>query len=286
MVNVEIRNKFFDLINNWVNQKVADEYKNNLLSNRYYRFAIDDISRINFLKKQMEYDFPQWNPYTIKGVRYENGIFKLIESEIDELIIEYRINLSNYDFGEFENDKDKHRIFEFKSYNCLLMSVFDCLTKQIVNEIITELENKHSETKEYFEQEYNQTQFELWKITNQVKQLAPNKIDLNNDYIKPFREVERYQQFLKYMKVYLGSHELCNIPEISFITQALIKHDFIEGITRIEFAQWLFDKGFISYELFEQIDINKQLTSYKKTYKSRINNFNSAFNLNGIDIEN
>jgi len=140
MANNEIRNKFFDLLNNRINLKVAEDYKNSIVENALYKYAVDNNARINFLETLKEYDIlPHWNPYTIKGVHFENGTCELIESEINELLNEYRVNLSNNDFGEFQNELDKEKPLGLKSYFRLIMAVNDCLEIQIINEMIREL---------------------------------------------------------------------------------------------------------------------------------------------------
>jgi len=140
MAKNEIRNKFFDLLNQLINSERAEDYKNGILEDSFYRYAVDNNARINYLEKQKGYDdLPYWNPYTIKGVHYENGICELVESEINELIVEYRVNLCNNDFGEFQNELDKNRSPALKSYNCLIMAITDCLHQQIINEMIREL---------------------------------------------------------------------------------------------------------------------------------------------------
>ncbi len=159
MANNEIRNKFFDLLNNRINSKVATDYKNDILKNAFYRYASDNNARIKYLESLKIGDIlPHWNPFTVKGVIYENGNCELIESEINDLIKEYNINLSNNDFGEFQNELDKEKPFGLKSYNRLLMAVNDCLETQIINEMIRELSFSNSikifkdePSKEFFE---------------------------------------------------------------------------------------------------------------------------------------
>lgn len=156
MANNEIRNRFFDLLNQFINNEVAEDYKNSILENSLYRYAVDNNARINFLNTLKEYDtLPHWNPYSVKGVIYQNGNVELIESEINDLINEYRVNLSNI---EFENELDKDKPPGLKSCNRLIMAVNDCLEIQIINEMIRELSfSKSTEifkdnlSKEFFE---------------------------------------------------------------------------------------------------------------------------------------
>lgn len=160
MANNEIRNKFFDLLNNRINSKVAKDYKNSIVENALYRYATDNKARINFLETFKEYDtLPHWNPYTIRGVHYENGSCELVESEINELVNEYQVNLSNYDFGEFQNEMDKDKPFALKSFRRLLMAVNDCLEIQIINEMIREL--AFSTSNEIFKDEPSKEFFEF-----------------------------------------------------------------------------------------------------------------------------
>lgn len=178
MANKEIRNKFFELLNNSINTQVANTYKNDLRENSFYKYAINNNARIEFLKNQLNFeDLPHWNPYTIKGVQYKNGVCEIIESEIQDLISEYRVNLSNYDYGEFENELDKERPYGLKSYRRLIMAVYDCLTRQIIKEMIDELQTSCKP----YKQDYNRLIFDTPNSENFFKHLVDEWIQIENN---------------------------------------------------------------------------------------------------------
>src|SRR5690554_1287910 len=128
MANNEIRKKFFDLLNERINLKVAKDYKDSLIEHSQYKYALDNNARIEFLKNQNIGDhLPTWNPFSVKGVIYKDGNCEIVESEIEELILEYGVNLANNDFGEFQNEMDQNKPFGLKSYIRLLLAVNDCM---------------------------------------------------------------------------------------------------------------------------------------------------------------
>jgi|SRR5690554_5922980 len=249
MVNQEIRKEFFDLLNSKFNTKVAKAFKNSLLQNSFYKYASDNTERKNYLVRQKEYDkVPFWNPFTIKGVFYADGQCKIIEREIDDLIIEYDINLSNLDFGKFQNELDKEKPFGLISYRRLIMAVNDCMETQIINEMIRDLEI--------------------------------NEENQNID-IKPFRTPEHFNQFKIYMERYINFNDINVVyTEISFLFQMLLKRNFIEKTKHMEFAKWLLENEFINDDVFRAIDEPNGFKAFGKCKGGgRILKFEKVFEL-------
>lgn len=257
MANIEIRNKFFDQLNERINSQVAKEYKNDILQLSPYRFAVDSEERISFLYHLKADDMPiHHNPLTIKGVKYENGKCELIESEIEELIEEYNINLSNYDFGEFQNERDKEKPFGLKSFRRMENAVFDCLRTQIINEMIKDLKD-------------------------------PNRIlDTSKKNFKPFRTIERFNQFKTYIEKHINlkptsEQDIRNsYTELSFLFQMLKKNSFIEYTKHLDFTDWMFANDFMNVELYRKIfDLGTFKALGKSSPKSKIPIFNIVFEL-------
>lgn len=121
-------------------QNVLSEFKTELIRSTGYKYAINNKDRIRYLKKiKNDYIPVNVNISMIKGVKYSEGKLGLIESEIDELIKYYGVNIEDIEYGLFNNPTDNSKPLGWRSSSMVICCLDYCLRLQIINEIISDL---------------------------------------------------------------------------------------------------------------------------------------------------